>query len=82
LESLKQVEITNTNAKLNIANATTKFDNVETEVLQIEIDGELKTILLHHIPENNAANADTNNISTTSSFTGSVFSTDPIRYCH
>lgn len=76
LESLKQVDITNTDAKLNIANATTKFDNVETQVLQIEIDGEIQTVLFHHIPENNADSADTNNIATTSSFTGSVFSTD------
>jgi hypothetical protein len=76
LESLKQVDITNTDAKLNIANATTKFDNVETQVLQIEIDGEMQTVLFHHIPENNSTSEGTSNKTSTSYFTGSVFTTN------
>ncbi|WP_298484749.1 hypothetical protein [uncultured Maribacter sp.] len=76
LKSLKQVDITNTKAKLNIANATTKFDNVETEVLQIEIDGNIQTVLYHHIPEKNATNKGKSNKIATSYFTGSVYTTN------
>ena len=45
IESLEQVDLTNTDAKLNVASATTKFKTVETEFLQIEINGELQTVL-------------------------------------
>jgi len=45
IESLEQVDLTNTDAKLNVAPATTKFKSVETEFLQIEINGELQTVL-------------------------------------
>jgi hypothetical protein len=41
IESLEQVALTNTDAKLTIANASTKIENIETQILQIEIDGEL-----------------------------------------
>jgi hypothetical protein len=75
IESLEQVDITNTDAKLNIASATTKFEGVETEFLQIEINGELQTILFHHVPEkkitmNSRVPIDDKN------YTGDVYSTD------
>ena len=75
IASLEQVDISDTDAKLNIANATTKFDNVETQILQIEIDGTLQTVLFHHIPEDTT---DSNRYSARTagySFTGSVFTT-------
>ncbi|MFV5684057.1 hypothetical protein ACM55I_01270 [Flavobacterium sp. GB2R13] len=75
MASLEQVDITDTDAKLNIASATTKFEGVETEILQIEIDGELQTVLFHHVPENNITNKKTNKIAS-EAFTGSVYSTD------
>jgi len=50
IESLEQVALTNTDAKLTIANASTKIENIETQILQIEIDGELQTVLFHHVP--------------------------------
>lgn len=53
IESLRQVDITNTNSKLNIAAATTKFADVKTQILQIEINGELQTILLHQVSKKN-----------------------------
>jgi hypothetical protein len=74
-ESLEQVDITNTDAKLNIASATTKFEGVETEFLQIEIDGELQTILFHHIPEKNITMTSRRPIDD-KNFTGDVYSTD------
>ncbi len=76
LESLRQVDITKTNAKLNIANATTKFDNVETQVLQIEIDGELQTVLLHHIINPQNKNPQTVDKNSNSYLTESVYSTN------
>jgi len=75
LESLEQVDVTDTDAKLNIASATTEFEGVETEILQIEIDGELQTVLFHHVPEDSNTNKKTNKIAS-ESFTGSVYSTD------
>ena len=53
LQSLKQVDLTNTEAKLNIVDASTKFKNVKTQILQIQIDGEIQTVLFHQIPESN-----------------------------
>ena len=76
IASLEQVDITNTDAKLNIANATTKFDNVETQILQIEIDGTLQTVLFHHIPEDNTTSNRSARSTAAYSFTGSVFSTN------
>ncbi|MDA9317135.1 hypothetical protein N9Q58_04390, partial [Polaribacter sp.] len=55
LETLEQIDVSDTNAKVNIANASTKFDNLETQVLQIEINGKLQTVLLHHFVENDTA---------------------------
>jgi hypothetical protein len=75
VESLEQVDITNTDAKLNIASATTKFEGVETEFLQIEINGELQTILFHHIPEKNITMTSRRPIDD-GNFTGDVYSTD------
>ena len=75
IESLEQVDLTNTDAKLNVATATTKFKSVETEFLQIEINGELQTVLFHYVPEKDLTMS--NGISTKDdSFTGSVYSTD------
>ena len=75
IESLEQVDLTNTDAKLNVATATTKFKSVETEFLQIEINGELQTVLFHYVPEKDITMS--NGISTKDdSFTGSVYSTD------
>jgi hypothetical protein len=76
IASLEQVDISDTDAKLNIANATTKFDNVETQVLQIEIDGTLQTVLFHHIPEDTTASNRSSSRTTGYSFTGSVFTTN------
>lgn len=76
IASLEQVDITNTDAKLNIANATTKFDNVETQILQIEIDGTLQTVLFHHIPEDTSASNSNSARAAAFSFTGSVFTTN------
>ena len=76
IASLEQVDISDTDAKLNIANATTKFDNVETQVLQIEIDGTLQTVLFHHIPEDTTATNRSSSRTTGYSFTGSVFTTN------
>lgn len=76
IASLEQVDITNTDAKLNIANATTKFDNVETQILQIEIDGTLQTVLFHHIPEDNTTSNRSARSTAAYSFTGSVFTTN------
>jgi hypothetical protein len=75
IESLEQIDIANTDAKLNIASATTKFEGVETEFLQIEIDGELQTILFHHIPEKNITMTSRRPIDD-ENFTGDVYSTD------
>lgn len=75
IESLEQVDLTNTDAKLNVATATTKFKSVETEFLQIEINGELQTVLFHYVPEKDITMS--YGISTKDdSFTGSVYSTD------
>jgi hypothetical protein len=76
IESLEQVALTNTDAKLTIANASTKIENIETQILQIEIDGELQTVLFHHIPENNTAERTTSNRSSSSYFSGSVYTTN------
>ncbi|WP_291870499.1 hypothetical protein [Maribacter sp.] len=76
VESLNQVDLSNTEAKLNIADATTKFDNVETQVLQIEIDGELQTVLFHHIPEKKPTNKGSINETAKISFTGSIVTTN------
>ena len=75
IASLEQVDISDTDAKLNIANATTKFDNVETQILQIEIDGTLQTVLFHHIPEDTTASNRNSARAAGYSFTGSVFTT-------
>lgn len=75
IESLEQVDLTNTDAKLNVASATTKFKGVETEFLQIEINGELQTILFHYVPEKEMTMS--KGVSAKDvSFTGSVYSTD------
>lgn len=75
VESLEQVDLTNTDAKLNIASATTIFDGVQTEIFQIEINGELQTILFHRVPENNITMTSRILIKDRD-FTGSVYSTD------
>lgn len=76
IASLEQVDISGTDAKLNIANATTKFDNVETQILQIEIDGTLQTVLFHHIPEDNTMSSRSARSTAAYSFIGSVFTTN------
>lgn len=75
VESLEQVDLTNTDAKLNIASATTIFDGVQMEIFQIEINGELQTILFHRVPENNITMTSRILINDRD-FTGSVYSTD------
>lgn len=72
IKSLEQVDITNTNAKLNIANATTKFAGVKTEILQIEINGKLQTILLHQISKKKT----TSRMIIDETFSGEIYSTD------
>lgn len=73
LETVQQVDITNTEAKINIATATTKFSNVETEILQIEMNSEVQTVLLHHISDNNSTSK---KVRLDADFTGDVYSTD------
>jgi len=76
LKTLEQVTLSNTEAKLNIAKATTKFENVETSVLQINIDGKLQTVLFNVIPQNNSeARTETTAISGYN-FTGNIVITD------
>tara|TARA_B110000208_G_scaffold24728_3_gene31832 strand:+ start:1341 stop:2729 length:1389 start_codon:yes stop_codon:yes gene_type:complete len=74
LETLEQIDVSDTNAKVNIANASTKFDNLETQVLQIEINGELQTVLLHHFVENDTAEKGASSKRCSSCY--SVFSTN------
>ena len=76
IETLEQITLTNTDAKLNIAKATTKYKDVETQVLQIVIDGRLQTVLLHHIPEKSIKMDKLYSSKTDSPFSGSIYSTD------
>lgn len=69
--SLVQVDVEHTNAQLNVANATTKYDILETQFLQIEIDGNVETILYHHLPKTAS-----NPLIQNDAFNGDVISTD------
>lgn len=75
LATLEQIDITDTEAKLNIASARTNLEGVETEILQIEIDGAVQTVLFHRVPEkeNNKVGS---GAPADYKFTGSVYSTD------
>ncbi len=44
-ESIRQAEITNTDAEINLIDATTKYEDIESIVMQIEIDGTVQTVL-------------------------------------
>lgn len=76
LSSLEQVVITNTDAKLNIATATTGLEGVETEILQIKIDGEVQTVLFHRIPERRKASVIARAPNDNGEFTGRIYSTN------
>ncbi len=71
LESIRQEDITNTDAKINLIDATTRYENIESTIMQIEIDGTTQTILFNVIPE-------TTNVSTLDSglFTGNIVITN------
>lgn len=69
LESIRQEEITNTDAEINLIDATTQFENIESVIMQIEIDGTTQTILYNVIPEE-GSNTESN------SFSGNVVITD------
>lgn len=74
LESIKQLDVSNTNAKLNVADVSTKFSNIKSQILQIEIDGKLQTVLFHHISNNSKKNLTGKEFIT--DFTGEVYSTN------
>jgi hypothetical protein len=59
-----------------MADAKTKLENVKTQILQIEIDGEIQTVLFHHVPEKNTSKRTTSNRSSSSYFSGAVFTTN------
>lgn len=69
LESIRQEEITNTDAEINLIDATTQFENIESVIMQIEIDGTTQTILYNVIPED-GSNTESD------SFSGNVVITD------
>ncbi|WP_166920723.1 hypothetical protein [Flavobacterium poyangense] len=75
LSTLEQIDITDTDAKLNIASAKTNLEGVETEILQIEIDGAVQTVLFHRVPEKRT-NKHISRAPADPAFTGSVYSTD------
>lgn len=76
LSSIRQAEITNTDAKINLIDATTKFNNVESTVMQIEIDGTVQTILYNVIPENNSQSRSETNSTSRYNFTGNIVITN------
>ncbi|WP_230699725.1 hypothetical protein [Flavobacterium sp. ENC] len=76
LSSLEQVAITDTDAKLNIATATTGLEGVETQILQIKINGEVQTVLFHRIPENRKASVTARAPDDNAEFTGRIYSTN------
>ncbi len=71
LESIRQEDITNTDAKINIIDATTQYENIETTIMQIEIDGTAQTILFNVIPETT-----TNTTSEPDLFSGNIVITN------
>ena len=50
-ETTHHEEITNTSAELLVTDAQTNFDNVNTEILQLEINGTIQTVLFHSISD-------------------------------
>ncbi|MCH7523909.1 MAG: M23 family metallopeptidase [Bacteroidetes bacterium] len=48
-ESIRQAEITNTDAEINLIDATTKYEDIESTIMQIEIDGTVQTVLYNVI---------------------------------
>ncbi len=76
LNSLEQVPISNTDAKLNIAKATTKFNNIETSVLQINIDGQVQTVLFNVIPKDAPQSRTERNAISGYNFTGNIVITN------
>lgn len=75
VETLEQIDLTNSDAKINIAQASTGLEGVESEFLQIEINGELKTVLFHHISDSKDSSSE-NSKTTNKIFSGSIFATD------
>ncbi len=51
LESIRYEPMTDTDVQLTVIDATTHFDNVDSRVLQLMIDGEMQTVLFNMIPE-------------------------------
>jgi hypothetical protein len=78
LGSLQQVDIEGTDARVNLALAATRFEGVDTEVLQVEIDGELQTVLFHQVPEIDITDGGGGGLNPIdpNDFTGSVYTTD------
>ncbi|TCN60530.1 hypothetical protein D0809_01385 [Flavobacterium circumlabens] len=70
------MDVTDTDAKLNIATATTGLEGVETEILQIKIDGEVQTVLFHRISESRKASVTARAPNDNGEFTGRIYSTN------
>ncbi len=68
-ETSHHEELTNSDADLLVTDAQTNFDNVYTEILQLEINGSIQTVLFHSIPDKRGALV-------TDDFTGGIIITD------
>ncbi len=66
--SLRHVDIQNTDQKITILDASTKFKNVQSHIFQIEIDGGLQTVLYNEIEDKVASKGN--------AFTGKIVVTD------
>lgn len=68
-ETSHHEEITNTDAELLVTEAETNFDNVDTEILQLEINNSIETVLFHSITDKRGSLI-------TEDFSGGVIITD------
>ncbi|MCC9016726.1 hypothetical protein [Flavobacterium lipolyticum] len=76
-QSIEQIDITDTDAKLTVVKAETGLDNVDSSILQIRINGELQTVLFNLIPEEGFNNKKTGKvIERYGEFSGAVVVTD------
>lgn len=70
--SLRHADIQNTDQKITILDASTKFKNVQSHIFQIEIDGDLQTVLYNAIEDKVASKGNT--------FTGHSFGLKPCNF--
>ncbi len=47
VETLRFEELTNTNAELLVLDANSKFEDLDTQAWQLEVNGEIETVLIH-----------------------------------